>query len=310
MPTNLGRKIRESLVSNWETPQLVKDIGRAGKMAGTALGVAGSTIYDPVSVATEYVTGVKTPRVMGENVKAFKRAWGLDEKKKTKKISAPSVKPAAVSKPAGKLPSKKSSATRPRAPLYTNVPSRIGEPGATAVQDPARTDRFSNVGSFSFAKERPEKETYTPLPLAEAAEKGRAFGYTGEQYNVLQGSAFARRQREGREGARGIELEREKGRQARASLVLEQPEYKTGTYEKDFEKYPYTVDPKGNVKFHKPPSDATEGGLGKDKIYKDVLPAEKVMKMSKAESGPYLDWLQKNHKDQFLALAKTLRMEL
>jgi len=102
-----------------------------------------------------------------------------------------------------------------RVPFYTNIP------GAKPLPSGSRTARFSNVGTFNAPAQSGNNigrtNTYTPLPLPEAARRGRLTGLTGEQYNALRGSAETKRRRAAEE-ARLTNI----GQLARQRLIGEQ----------------------------------------------------------------------------------------
>ena len=200
----------------WEPPQLLKDVAEGGKLLGTALGVGGAAIFDPVSAATEYATGLKTPRLMKENVREFKRVWGGSNKKPTPRpglTTAPPQTDLVTPKPTTGTIAREQLGGGREGPLYTNVPSRMSESGALPV--PGRSDigndRFSNVGSFTFDK--PKEEPFKTLSLKEASRRGALVGQTGKQYNLMRESEHTKKMRVGALQRGELALEKEKGAQ-------------------------------------------------------------------------------------------------
>jgi hypothetical protein len=279
---------------SWEVPQLAKDIKRAAHMGATALGVGGAAIYDPISMATEYTTGVKTPRLMGQNISEFRRAWGMDAEKK-KKVPAPGV-PASPSAPTIRARARETLGA-PVTPLYTNVPERMAESGAIPARPMPSHDRFSNVGSFTF--EKPEEQTFKTLSKEEAARRGAIVGQTGEQYNLMRESERTKRLRAKRTQTGDIAAERA----GRAP-----GKYQTDVVEgPDFSQRLAITGPKGRTTWARPP-ETTPGGLETGPL--NILPAKDFTAMPDAKKKAYLERLEKENPKAFLDLRKALKLDV
>jgi hypothetical protein len=285
----------------WEVPRLAKDIKRAAHMGATALGVGGAALYDPVSMATEYATGVKTPRLMGQNIGEFRKAWGMGARKK-KKVPAPGVpvstQGATTPTPGATIGGRaRETLGAPVTPLYTNVPERMAEPGALPVRPMPRNDRFSNVGSFTFKK--PETQAFKTLSREEASRKGAMVGQTGEQYSLMRESEHTKRLRAKREQMGGIAAERAGRTPGKYQTdVIEGP---------DFSQRLAVTGPKGRTTWARPP-EVTPGGLETGPL--NILPVKDFTAMPDAKKKAYMERLEKENSKAFLDLRKALKLDV
>jgi len=145
----------------WNTPPVLRDLYRWGKVGLGGLGVLGSAIYDPLASASEYLTGIPSPRLMDENLKfftqAYKEAMGIPEKPKAK----PPKKPPPI-KNQGPLPPP----TQPAAAIQ--VPSAVGvTTQQTTTQQPPATTQAINPYIAAATALRVPGSSGIPAPLPE-----------------------------------------------------------------------------------------------------------------------------------------------
>ena len=191
----------------------------------------------------------------------------------------------------------------PKVPLYTNKPEKMKEAGAIPLQaGPERNDRFSNTGTFNAGQAgratlgTTQSKPFVPLPLNEAARLGRLSGLTGEQYNERRETAYAVKQRADWGLVRDQSLEKTK-----ASLT--QPEYKIGFNENTLdERQSFVVGPRGKVEW--PTKPEPEAKTKKS----SVISYDEFSKLPQDEQGIYLNRLQKERPDDFMELARILKL--
>jgi len=131
-----------------ETPQFIKDLIRAGKITAGGLGTVGSFLYDPVAAATEYVTGIKTPRLLPYSHKYLSEALGLPGEAAIRK-SATKVSPP-VKQPATAAPVAIEPAAGAPAENVPAVPATTTEPVSTK---PFKGEGFKSRGLGTYTNE-------------------------------------------------------------------------------------------------------------------------------------------------------------